>query len=97
MLSNVFCPLSQPNAKLSLFLLMKVETLYEESEDTTNIVLTNVKGIGKGTAESLENEGIAKVEELLKADPEGLSSKISGISPKKVSEWQNSAKTLIKT
>ncbi|MHA2180354.1 MAG: helix-hairpin-helix domain-containing protein, partial [Promethearchaeota archaeon] len=80
----------------------EVETLYEESEEheseeATDITLTNVKGIGKGTAESLETEGITTVEELLDADPENLSSKISGISPKKVSEWQNNAKALLKT
>lgn len=78
----------------------EVETLYEESEeseDITNITLTSVKGIGKGTAESLETEGITTVEELLEADPENLSSKISGISPKKVGEWQTNARVLLKT
>ncbi|MHA2266768.1 MAG: DNA repair and recombination protein RadA [Promethearchaeota archaeon] len=80
----------------------EVETLYEESEqsdveDTSTIGLTNVKGIGKGTAENLETEGITTVEELLNADPEDISSKISGVSPKKISEWQNSAKALLKT
>ena len=74
----------------------EVETLYEESEDATDIVITNVKGIGKGTAESLETEGITTVDDLLNADPEDLSSRISGISPKKVSEWQTNAKTLVK-
>jgi len=74
----------------------ELEALYEESEDTANIVITNVKGIGKGTAESLETEGITTVDDLLNADPEDLSSKISGISPKKVSEWQTNAKTLVK-
>ena len=75
----------------------EVETLYEESGNTTSIVLTSVKGIGKGTAESLETEGINTVEELLEADPENLSSKISGISPNKVSECQSSAIILLKT
>jgi RecA/RadA recombinase len=75
----------------------KVETLYEESEDAVSITLTNVKGIGKGTAENLETEGITTVDELLDADPENLSAKISGISPKKVSEWQNNARVLLKT
>ena len=80
----------------------EVETLYEESEEsesenTTDITLISVKGIGKGTAESLEVEGITSVKKLLNADPESLSSKISGISPKKVSEWQSNARALIKT
>ena len=72
-----------------------VETLYEESEGVSSVSLTSVKGIGKGTAESLETEGITTVEELLDANPENLSSKISGISQKKVSEWQSNAKTLL--
>jgi RecA/RadA recombinase len=75
----------------------EVETLYEESEETSQVSLIDVKGIGKGTVESLETEGITSVEELLNADSEDLSSKISGISPKKVSEWQTNAKALIKT
>jgi RecA/RadA recombinase len=75
----------------------EVEALYEESEESVSITLLDVKGIGKGTAENLENEGITTIEELLDADPENLSSKISGISPKKVSEWQNNAKVLMKT
>ncbi|MHA2400972.1 MAG: hypothetical protein ACXADU_19055 [Promethearchaeota archaeon] len=33
---------------------------------------------------------------LLGADPDELSSKISGISPKKVIAWQKSAKALLK-
>jgi len=75
----------------------EVETLYEESEESPNVTLLDVKGIGKGTVESLEAEGITSVEGLLDADSEDLSSKISGISPKKVSEWQSNAKTLMKT
>lgn len=62
-----------------------------------NIAQTSVKGIGKGIAENLGTEGITTVEELLNADPENLSSKISGISPKKVSEWQSKARVILKT
>ena len=76
----------------------EVETLYEESEEeSSEITLTIVKGIGKGTAESLETEGITTVSALLEADPENLSSRISGVSSKKVSEWQTNAKALMKT
>jgi RecA/RadA recombinase len=75
----------------------EVETLYEESEEPLSAALLDVKGIGKGTAENLETEGISSIEDLLNADPENLSSKISGISPKKVSEWQTNAKALLKT
>ena len=78
---------------------IKLEQLYEEKDsvDTTSneIPLTNVSGIGKGTSETLKEQGIATIEELLSADPETLSQKISGVSPKKVTEWQTSAKALI--
>ncbi len=57
----------------------EVETLYEESGESGEVSLVDVKGIGKGTAESLETEGVTTVEGLLDADPEDLSSKISGI------------------
>jgi RecA/RadA recombinase len=83
---------------------LEFETLYEESEstlkETNNLAgksLISVKGIGKGTVENLENEGITSVSGLLEADPEELSTKISGVSLKKVKEWQQSAKTLLKT
>jgi transcription termination factor NusA len=83
---------------------LEFETLYEESENSLPEVngsnepmLVDVKGIGKGTAESLEDEGIISVSGLLNADPEELSSKISGVSSKKVLEWQQSAKGLLKT
>ncbi|MFW9822407.1 MAG: DNA repair and recombination protein RadA [Candidatus Thorarchaeota archaeon] len=75
----------------------EIETLYEESSDTTTHSLIDVKGIGKGTAETLEAEGITSIEGLLDANPEDLSSKISGISPKKVNEWQNNARLLMET
>jgi len=77
----------------------KLEQLYEEkdSEDTNSdeIPLTNVSGIGKGTFETLKEHGIATIEDLITADPKTLSEKISGASPKKVTDWQTSAKALI--
>ena len=78
---------------------IEIEQLYEEndSEDTSSseIPLTNVTGIGKGTSETLKEQGIATIEELISADPETLSEKISGVSSKKVTDWQTSAKGLI--
>jgi RecA/RadA recombinase len=76
----------------------EIETIYEESEETEGsiaITLLDVKGIGKGTVESLETEGITSVDDLLSADSEELSSKISGVSPKKVTEWQTNARVLL--
>jgi len=84
----------------------RVETLYEEEdaiENGTNsgvpseseIPLTLVKGIGKGTVENLSTQGITSISELLAADPEELSASISGASVKTISQWKESAKALV--
>jgi len=66
----------------------QIETLYEESninqeeEGESNIKaeqsdesdLTNVKGIGKGTAENLMNYGISSISQLIESDPEEVAS-----------------------
>ena len=82
----------------------KVETLYEEEEelqedkvsdntgDSGEYALVDVKGIGDGTAKNLIKNGIKSVEALLESDPETLATKISGISSKMISEWQTNAK-----
>lgn len=81
----------------------EVEELYEESDDTEvndsseSLSLLDVKGIGKGTSDNLQDNGINTIDDLIEADPDELSVKISGVSSKKVMEWQISAKTLIKT
>ena len=87
----------------------EVEKLYEESDhddveepigvndNSTSIPITNVKGVGKGTAENLRNKGITSINDLISADPEELASKISGISSKKVVEMQKSAEILLKS
>ena len=84
----------------------EVEKLYEESDDAEVAEdlkeeeyspLVEVKGIGKGTAESLKAFGISTVEELLGINPEELSAKMSGASPNTVRNWQKNAKILIKT
>ena len=80
----------------------EVETLYEEAEEAeeleksgeSDVGLLDVKGIGKSTVESLNALGISSVPDLLKADPDDLSSKLSGASSNKILEWQNSAKKL---
>ena len=87
----------------------EVETLYEENEEKSSkensnsktisedVSLVSVKGIGKGTAEGLEALGIISINELVDADPDDLSAKLSGASSSKVLEWQKSAKGLLKT
>ena len=57
--------------------------------------LTNVKGIGDGTAKNLTKNGITSVEDLLNSNPETLATKISGISSKMINEWQVNAKALL--
>jgi RecA/RadA recombinase len=75
----------------------EVETLYEEKDESNQKVsLVSVKGIGKGTAEGLEALGISSIDELVAADPDDLSAKLSGASTSKVLEWQKNAKGLLK-
>ena len=54
-----------------------------------------MKGIGKGTAKSLEAEGIVSIQQLINCNPEEIASKISGVSPKMINEWQEHAKELL--
>ncbi|MBN1801097.1 MAG: DNA repair and recombination protein RadA [Candidatus Lokiarchaeota archaeon] len=79
----------------------EIETLYEDSEGDelseaklTTIPLVNVKGIGKGTAENLAEQGITSIESLLSANPDDLAGKISGLSSKKILEMQENARLL---
>ncbi|MBY8978765.1 MAG: DNA repair and recombination protein RadA [Candidatus Lokiarchaeota archaeon] len=83
----------------------EVEALYEEevqelercdnTVDSEEYALVDVKGIGDGTAKNLAKSGITSVEALLDSDPEQLASKISGISSKMINEWQTNAKALL--
>ncbi|MFX0058439.1 MAG: DNA repair and recombination protein RadA [Candidatus Hodarchaeota archaeon] len=80
----------------------KVESFYEEVEDpdnepeaSTEVNLTQLKGIGKGTAEHLKEQGIHSIEDLLDSNPEELATKINGVSASKIIEWQEHAKGLI--
>ena len=77
----------------------EVDKFYEEDDNgvsSNNIELITVKGIGSGTADNLKLNGIITVDDLIAAEPEELASKISGASSRKVLEWQNSAKALLK-
>jgi RecA/RadA recombinase len=74
----------------------KVETLYEdEIEESDSSSITEVSGIGKGTAENLNSFGILTIKDLLSTDSKELSLKISGVSEKMVNKWKGSAKALI--
>lgn len=76
----------------------EVEALYEESagsQPSSDPPLLLVKGIGKGTVENLNAQGIHSVSDLLSARPTELSKTISGASEKMVTDWQKNAKALI--
>ncbi|TXT57118.1 MAG: DNA repair and recombination protein RadA (modular protein) [Promethearchaeota archaeon] len=71
-----------------------VEDIYEGENGTGagEFDLTTIKGIGKGTAESLIEIGIKSLEDLIENDPKDISEKVSGASKNMVSEWQKAAK-----
>jgi len=82
----------------------KTEILFEESgtsneisEVKGEIPLVTVKGIGKGSVENLKAQGIKSISDLLEANPDILSAKISGASSKTILEWQTNAKALVQT
>jgi len=83
-----------------------VDTVYEERDDDESLdegdqdedsdnssmkKLTDIKGIGKGTLESLREQGVRSIEDLLDANPKDLSSKMSGVSDSMIEEWQKQA------
>jgi DNA repair protein RadA len=83
----------------------EVASIYEQLDEEVSIEeegsegndLTQVKGIGQGTAETLKDAGITSIQRLIDANPEDVASKVSGASPNKVKEWQTSARGLVKT
>jgi DNA topoisomerase-1 len=58
-----------------------------KQKDTAPKSITEINGIGKVTAEKLENAGISSVEELANADAVELS-KQTNLSVKKIKNWQ---------
>ncbi|MHA1413953.1 MAG: DNA repair and recombination protein RadA [Promethearchaeota archaeon] len=68
----------------------------DRNNNENEISLTFIKGIGQGMAENLEAAGIKSINQLVEIDPEILASKINGASARKIKEWQQSAKSLIK-
>ena len=80
----------------------EVQELYEDdkmdiSDTSDEAPLTNIKGIGNGTAESLRASGIQTIKDLIAANPEELAPKIKGVSSSKILEMQQSAKLLTKS
>jgi predicted flap endonuclease-1-like 5' DNA nuclease len=73
------------------------EDVSDDEVDDEDDDLTQVKGIGQGTAESLKDAGITSIRGLIGANPDDIASKVSGASPNKVKEWQSSARGLVQT
>ncbi len=71
------------------------EVSIEESTDSGEYSLIDVKGIGAGMAKNLIKNGVTSVDALIESDPEQLASKISGISSKMINDWQTNAIALI--
>ncbi len=71
------------------------EESIKSNEESEELTLLDVKGIGEGTANNLEEQNITTIEALLKANPEVLASRMSGVSVKKVIEWQTNAQKLV--
>lgn len=74
----------------------EIEDIYEEDGESgaEEFDLTSIKGIGKGTADSLKGIGISSIGDLVDTNPEEISKKVSGASKSMVSEWQKAAKEL---
>ena len=91
-----------PKEKTPVLDSIEVQELYEDdkmdiSASSGEFPLTNVKGIGSGTAENLRANGIHTIKDLIAVNPEELAPKIKGISPSKILEMQQSAKLLTKS
>jgi len=71
------------------------EESIKSNEESEELTLLDVKGIGEGTANNLEEQNITTIEALLKANPEVLASRMTGVSVKKVIEWQTNAQKLV--
>jgi len=79
----------------------EIEELYEDNDNKDDEInqentssLTDIKGIGKGTLNTLKEHGIKTIDDLLDEDPEDLAKKVSGISKSMIEEWQNYAQNL---
>jgi len=77
-----------------------IEDLYEDDDSIpstpgSQIPVSNISGVGKGTAEKIEVQGIKSVADLLSKDSKELAENITGVSEKMVNKWKTSAKALI--
>ncbi|MHA2182351.1 MAG: helix-hairpin-helix domain-containing protein [Promethearchaeota archaeon] len=58
--------------------------------------LTDLSGLGAATAKKLADLGVGTIEELIKENPEELSSLIKGCSSERLGKWIEEGKELIK-
>jgi len=76
---------------------LEIESLYEDREpegSSPAIPITNISGIGKTSAKSLQDQGVSTIAELLDSDAKELA-ETSGLSEKMIHKWMASAKTLL--
>ncbi|MCP6720526.1 MAG: DNA repair and recombination protein RadA [Patescibacteria group bacterium] len=79
-----------------------LEQLYEEDESEEQssgngkvIPISNIAGIGAGTAKKLKDQGIENVEALLNCESKKIAAEINGISDKMIDKYKKSAKALV--
>lgn len=65
----------------------EVEDTSSDKQGKIRKKITDIKGIGKVTAEKLDSVGVSKVEDLVNRDAEELA-KLTNISINKIREWQ---------
>ncbi|MFW9825380.1 MAG: helix-hairpin-helix domain-containing protein [Candidatus Thorarchaeota archaeon] len=64
--------------------------------EKAGIALTDLSGLGAATAKKFVELGVETVEELIKENPEELSSLIKGVSSDRLTKWIEEGKELIK-
>jgi ribosomal protein L13E len=65
-----------------------IEEKVPEMEEGEGIALTELQGLGPKTEEKFHELGVMNVQDLLKEDPEELSTLIHGCSETSISDWQ---------
>jgi len=66
----------------------------KEEKKEKEILITEIKGVGKKTSEKLEKAGIKTVNDLLSSDTKNIAEKY-GISEKKIEKLKENAKELL--
>jgi ribosomal protein L13E len=73
-----------------------IEEKVPEVEEGEGVALTELKGLGAKTEEKFHELGVMNVQDLLKEDPEELSTLIHGCSETSISDWQEEGREKLK-